>query len=216
LEVQWQALPTDVTIALERATGSLKVDGVDQPLNGSSAFKTQWRNGSHSILWQASDADLVELQFEVSDAIALKNPLFRGSVFGIAAVLDKSTITYQSINLAGGITKTIDGQSESLPPSGTFPVPGNKLVGFKVKHGGYPLGDFQADPTGPPVAYVHLATLPRNTRGTKPKPIVEDPKDPPPIPKLGAETDPPKPTEEELRKERDEERRNYRDQVIKK
>jgi hypothetical protein len=108
------------------------------------------------------------VQFEVNDTmVAIKeDPLFRGSVFGIVSIFSQSDATYQAVNVPGGLVKVVDGQTEAVPSKGTISVPSSQSVGFRVKYGGYPLGEVQAAPTGAPIIYFSLA-MPQPTGGKR-------------------------------------------------
>jgi hypothetical protein len=53
----------------------------------------------------------------------------------------------------------VDGQTEAVASKGTVPLSGGQTVSFKVKSGGFSLGEYQATPNGRTTVYVYIATL---------------------------------------------------------
>jgi serine/threonine protein kinase len=175
LTVQWQALPSELRIQLLAPGDSLKVDDMDHAADNSGQVVAQLTNGHHSLSWE-SGGSAVQMQFDVNDAmITFKDdPTFRGSVFGIVAIVTQTDATYQTINVPGGIVQVVDGQPMPALSKGTIALPAGQQSEFKVKYGGHPLGAFQSSPSGAPSIYAYLALPPPKNGGPLkvPKPIV--------------------------------------------
>jgi hypothetical protein len=159
LDLRWVALPTQLRVALTSSGGMLKVDNTSQPVEGSE-FKTELKDGVHSLQWGSSDKEYLEIQFEVKQtAVTLAKPAFKGSpgVSGMAAALSRNSVSFFAINLNGGITKTIDGQSQALGSDGSFDISRGQTVSFSAtRFSGRTLGDLYADPGGQPAIYMYL------------------------------------------------------------
>ena len=159
LDLHWLPLPTQLRIVLEGSGGTLKLDNVIQSVEGSE-LKTPLNDGIHSIQWATSDKDYRDIQFEVKQAsVTLMKPSFQGSplVSGMAAALSLKSVSYQAINLNGGISTSIEGQSQARGSEGSFDIsPGQKVIFSATRYGSHPLGELSADPSGQPVVYVYL------------------------------------------------------------
>ncbi len=170
LDLHWVALPTQLRIVLTGSTGMLKVDDVSQAPDGSE-FKTDLQDGLHSIQWASSDKDHIDIQFEVKQtSVTIMKPAFQGSpgVSGIAAALSLKSVSFYAINLNGGITKSIDGQSQAVGSDGSFDVSRGQKIDFSAtRYGGRTLGEMYAEPAGQPVVYVYL--IPPSGRRTSSK-----------------------------------------------
>jgi hypothetical protein len=208
LEVQWQPMVTTLNLKLKKPLGVLTIDGIEQSLDSSAEVDAKWPNARHSVSWQLSSNDSVRVEIEVNDTgINIGAPEVRGSVFGLVVVLNSTEVQYQAINISGGLIKDMDGQAEPLPSlSGVFAAHGTRLVGFRVKHGGYPLGDLPTVPNGERSVYVYFAPLDaragisKRARPTKPPNI--DP------PQQVVVPTPPALTEEELKQKERREKAN--------
>jgi len=159
IDIPWRVLPAELKVKVP-AVGMLKIDGIDQVSDSAGEFATQWTPGAHIISWESASAS-VQAQFEMNDAtiVVKEDPMVRGAVFGMVGVASRSALSYQTVNIPGGIVKTVDGQTEAVASKGTVPLSGGQTVGFKVKSGGFPLGEYQATPNGRTTVYVYLATL---------------------------------------------------------
>jgi serine/threonine protein kinase len=159
LDLHWVALPTQLRVILAGSTGTVKLNNVAQSLDGS-ALKTDLRDGQYSIQWGSSDKDYMDIELEVKQtSVTIMKPTFQGApgVSGMAAALSQKSVSFQSINLNGGITKSIDGQAEKLGSDGSFDVSRGQTVSFSAtKFNGRTLGDMYADPGGQPVVYIYL------------------------------------------------------------
>ena len=159
LALHWTALPTQLRIALAGSVGTVKINNVAQTLDGSE-LKKDLPDGQYSIQWASSDKDYMDIELEVKQTSAtIMKPTFQGSpgVSGMAAALSQKTVSFQSINLNGGITKTIDGQQEKLGSDGSFDVARGQKIGFSApRFNNRPLGEMYAEPGGQPVVYVYL------------------------------------------------------------
>lgn len=211
--VQWHIPPTELTLRLRRSVGKIKLDGADQTIPDDGEFKQPWTNGPHSILWESSAGDSVDVRFTVSNAgPTIQNPVaFHGQVVGIIAILYKGQLNYQSINCSGGITAIVDGQSTSNPSAGSFPVAAAQDVTFKVRPSGFPLGDYKADPLAPPEIYVYLAPQAHSTRA-KSVAAGETRQDNGAKPALGDSQIPAAPTEEEIKAKKAEDRKQLEEE----
>ncbi len=203
LAIAWQPLVARLHLKLKSASGVVKVDGKTQMFEGSSGIDVPWPNGRHSVSWQSSEKDSVKVEVEVNDTAinVAGSPEVRGAVFGLVAVINNTEVGYQAINIPGGITKIVDGQTEPLRSlSGGFPAQGARLVGFTMKHGGYPLGDVAVPPNGERIVYVFLApdtSVSTSKRvQSRPPPISEPPPQPVVTPPAGS-------TEEERKAKKD-------------
>jgi hypothetical protein len=182
LVVQWTPL-TELNFSMSQASGTLIVDEKTQTLDIKGALKVAWPSGSHKVLWKNAGGDSVEVQFDVSDAeIVIPAPVFHGNVVGIAVALQKGELTYQTVNSLGGVTTVIDGKSASRPPADKFPQTGGQVVSFKVRHGEFPLGDYQADPAVPAKVYLYLAPQKHGSQRPSHKAEQLIPSDPMPAP----------------------------------
>ncbi|MBZ5675106.1 MAG: protein kinase [Acidobacteriia bacterium] len=196
LDLHWVPLPTQLRITLTGNVGRVKLNDVVQSLDGSE-LKTDLKDGQYSIQWGSSDKDYMDIELEVKQtSVTIMKPTFQGSpgVSGMAAALSQKTVSFQSINLNGGITRSIDGQSEKLGSDGSFDVSRGQKISFSAtRFNGRTLGEMYADPGGQPVVYVYLvppsggrnAKAPRGAdsdqnKPANPNPVVE----PPPPPKL--------------------------------
>jgi serine/threonine protein kinase len=159
LELRWLALPTQLRVILTGSTGMLKLDNVNQTVDGSE-FRAELQDGPHSIQWAGSDKDYMDLQLEVKQAtVTIAKPSFQGSpgVSGMAAALSLNSVSYQAINLNGGITTSVDGQSQARGSDGSFDITRGKTVSFSAtRYNGRTLGDLLADASGQPVVYLYL------------------------------------------------------------
>jgi len=157
IDIPWRALPAELKVKVP-ASGMLKIDGVDQASDSAGEFATQWHPGAHTISWESGSGS-VQAQFDMNDgAIVLKEDLMvRGTVFGMVGIASQSALTYQAVNIPGGIVKTVNGQTEAAASKDSVSITNGQSVGFKVKYGGFPLGDFQVSTTGAPIVYVSLA-----------------------------------------------------------
>ena len=159
LDLHWMALPTQLRIVLTGSAGTLKVNNVIQSLDGSD-LKKDLQDGQYSIQWGSSDKDFMDIELEVKGtSVTLMKPTFQGApgVSGLAAALSSKSVSFQTINLNGGITKSIDGQSEKLGSDGSFDVTRGQTISFSAtRFSGRTLGDMVADPGGQPVVYIYL------------------------------------------------------------
>jgi len=159
LDLHWLALPAQLRVILAGSSGTLTVDNAIQATDGSE-FKADLSDGPHSIQWASSKKDHLDIQFEVNQAsVTLAKPTFQGSpgVSGVATALSLKTVSYYAINLNGGITETIDGQSRVLGSDGSFDVSrGQKIALSATRYGDRTLGEMYAEPDGQPVVYVYL------------------------------------------------------------
>jgi len=210
IDVQWRVLPANVKIKVP-ASGILKVDGMDQPGGGAGEFATQWPTGTHTISWEMASSS-IQVEFEVTgNMVTVKqDPMVRGAVFGIVGIVSQSALTYQAVNIQGGIVKTVAGQTEAAASKDTISIPSGQTVGFKWKYGGFPLGDFQASAAGPPVVYVSLALPPPRTTGSVKNTKTDQTKGDQKGQEKGADNGasatpppPPQPSEEELRRQKE-------------
>jgi hypothetical protein len=167
IEVHWRVLPVNVKIKVPPA-GMLKVDGMDQVGDSAGEFATSWRPGAHTISWEGVSGS-VQLDLEMTDSMVgvKQDPMVQGKVFGIVGITGQSALTYQAVNIPGGIVKTVDGKNEAVTSKDTISIPSGQTVGLKVKYGLFPLGDFSASTTGAPVVYVsfYLPPPPAGKRG---------------------------------------------------
>jgi hypothetical protein len=75
----------------------------------------------------------------------------------MAAALSLNSVSYQAINLNGGITTSVDGQSQARGSDGSFDITRGKTVSFSAtRYNGRTLGDLLADASGQPVVYLYL------------------------------------------------------------
>ena len=159
LDLHWMALPTQLRIVLTGSAGTLKVNNVIQSLDGSD-LKKDLQDGQYSIQWGSSDKDFMDIELEVKGtSVTIMKPTFQGApgVSGLAAALSLKSVSFQTINLNGGITKSIDGQSEKLGSDGSFDVTRGQKISFSAtRFSGRTLGDMYADPGGQPVVYIYL------------------------------------------------------------
>jgi serine/threonine-protein kinase len=159
LDLHWVALPTQLRVVLADSTGTLKVDNVSQSMDGSE-LKAPLPDGPHSIQWASSDKDYMEIQLEVKQTfVTIMKPAFHGApgASGMAAALSLNSVSYQAINLNGGITKSIGGQAQALGSDGSFDVSLGQTVSFSAtRFSGRSLGEMYAEPGGQPVVYIYL------------------------------------------------------------
>ena len=159
LALHWVPLATQLRIMLAAAAGTVKLNNVVQPLDGSE-FKTDLHNGQYSIQWGSSDRDYMNIELEVREASAtIMKPTFQGSpgVSGLAAALSLNKVSFQTINLNGGITKSIDSEVETLGSDGSFDVSRGHKISFSAnRFSGRSLGELYADSAGQPVVYIYL------------------------------------------------------------
>ena len=132
----------------------------------------------HSIQWASSDKDHIDVQFEVKQtSVTMMKPTFQGSpgASGMAAALSLNSVSFYAINLNGGITKSIDGQSQALGSGGSFDISRGQKIDFSAtRYGGRSLGEMSAEPAGQPVVYVYLIPPSgRRTSSSKPNPAGE-------------------------------------------
>ncbi len=157
IDIPWRALPAELRVRVP-AAGMLKIDGMDQVSDSAGEFAAQWRPGTHTISWESA-SNSAQAEFEMTDStvVVKQDPMVRGAVFGIIGIASQSALTYQTVNIPGGIVKTLDGQTGGAASKDTVSITNGQSVGFKVKYGGFPLGDFQVSTTGAPIVYVSLA-----------------------------------------------------------
>ena len=159
LDLHWLPLPTRLRVVLTGSAGTLKLDNVNQSVDGSE-FRAELHDGPHSIQWGISDNDYTDIPFEVKQtSVTLMKPTFQGSpgVSGMAAALSLKKVSYQAINLNGGITESIGGQSQALGSEGSFDVSLGQSVSFTAtRYRGRTLGELIADPSGQPAVYIYL------------------------------------------------------------
>ena len=157
LDLHWVPLPTQLRVVLSGSAGTLTVDNAIQD---GSEFKADLLDGPHTIQWASSKKDHLDIQFDVKQAsVTLMKPTFQGSpgVSGVATALSLKTVSYYAINLNGGVTETIDGQSQVLGSDGSFDVSrGQKIAFSATRYGDRTLGEMYAEPAGQPVVYVYL------------------------------------------------------------
>lgn len=209
IDIPWRALPADLKVRIP-AAGMLKIDGMDQVSDSAGDFTAQWRPGTHTISWESSSGS-VQAQFDMNDAMIIlkEDPSSSGAAFGIVSIARQSELAYQTVNIPGGIVKTVDGQTEPTVSKGTVPLAAGQTVGFKVKHGGFPLGEYQASSNGRTMIYVYLATLARSAGGGKSAKSDQTKGDQPKGQDKAADNSasapppPPQPSDEELKRQKE-------------
>jgi len=208
LTVPWDALPAAFRLKLPRAAGSLKIDGQDQTPGADGDVTGEWHNGPHAVAWSTPDAN-VEVRFEVKDTtISTGKPVVRGDVLGMVAAVSDGAVTYQTINVAGGVSKTVGDQSEPLGAAGTFPLQPGQTVVFKAQSG--PWGTLRAEPSGQPAIYAYLGPWKR----AKPAGIAK-PSSPKETPLAPIPPPPPESPSDADKAKRDELKRQYLERELK-
>jgi hypothetical protein len=125
----------------------------------------------------------------------------------MAAALSQKTVSFQSINLNGGITKSIDGQQEKLGSDGSFDVTrGQKIAFAATRFNNRTLGEIYADPGGQPVVYVYLIP-PSGGRPAKQSRGASDQGSAPAATPVVEPASPPKLSESELKEKQDQAKR---------
>ncbi|MGH9648028.1 MAG: hypothetical protein ACRD4E_14555, partial [Bryobacteraceae bacterium] len=213
LDLKWVALPTQLRVMLAGSTGTLKINNVIQSLDGSE-LKKDLSDGQYSIQWGSSDKDFMDIELEVKQTSAnIMKPTFQGSpgVSGLAAALSLKSVSFQTINLNGGITKSIGGQAEKLGSDGSFDITRGQTISFAAsRFNGRTLGDMYADPGGQPAVYIYLIP-PSGGRSGKSKPNQPGSGNPPDASAASVQPQqppqPPKLSDSELKAKQEEERR---------
>ena len=159
--VHWVSIPTEVKIMLAYRSGEVQIDGVPQQPDASLEVRSQWKNGVHTFVWRRGTNDVLEVRFDVKDAEVTMQPLvLKGlNLTGLVVICSNNQLTYQAINANPGVIKKIDDMETTLPATGSFPFITGSSVSFKMRSGGFPLGQYTTTLNGASGVFIKIIPL---------------------------------------------------------